>query len=154
MNIFVVDYNPIVAARMLCDKHVVKMVLESAQILSTVRGGPYRSTHPNHPCVLWASANKTNYNWLVRHALELCNEYTSRYGKRHKSQDVIEQLSQCPDNVPVGSSCFVQCMPEQYRHRDTVTAYRRYYHSKSEFAKWRLGNEPHWWNDEFYKDLS
>ena len=151
MNIFVVDYNPVVAARMLCDKHVVKMVLESAQILSTINGGPYKPTHSSHPCVLWASANRTNYNWLVRHALELCNEYTARYGRVHKSQAVIERLAQSPSHIPVGASCFVQCMPDQYKHADTVTAYRQYYHSKADFAVWRLGNEPYWWQDPLYK---
>ena len=149
MNIFILDTNPVLAAQMQCDKHCVKQVLESAQILSTVAGGPYKPTHANHPCVLWAGANKTNYNWLARHAIALCEEYTRRYGRRHKSQDVIEQLQQAP-NLPVGITPFVQCMPEQFKDRDTVTAYRRYYHSKSDFAVWKLGNEPYWWNDETY----
>ena len=67
MNIFVVDIDPSKAAQSLCDKHVVKMVLETAQILSTISGGPYRPTHANHPCVLWAGATKRNYLWLVEH---------------------------------------------------------------------------------------
>ena len=146
MNIFILDTNPVVAAQMQCDKHVVKMVLESAQILSTIAGGPYRPTHSSHPCVLWAKANATNYNWLVRHALALCAEYTARYGKRHKSQAVIEHCAPHSTQLPIGVTPFVQCMPEQYRHADPVIAYRQYYHSK-QFAVWAYTQPPYWWNN-------
>ena len=36
MNIFVLDRNPVIAAQMQCDKHIVKMIVESGQMLSTV----------------------------------------------------------------------------------------------------------------------
>lgn len=145
MNIFILSENPLKAAQMQCDKHVVKMVLETAQILSTVAGGPYKPTHKNHPCVLWAARNLTNFQWLVRHGIALCHEYSLRYGKRHKSQDVIESI--VPPDLPVGISEFVQCMPDQYKDSDPVVAYRKYYHSKS-FAAWNKGRPaPFWWDE-------
>jgi hypothetical protein len=143
MNIFVLDYNPVTAAQMLCDKHVVKMALETAQILSTVCGGPYRPTHVNHPCVKWAGDNRLQFNWLRRHGLAICDEYTRRYGKVHKSQAVIEQCKR-PENMRVGVVDFVQCMPEEHKCEDAVQAYRSYYHSKADFATWKT-SAPYWW---------
>lgn len=146
MNIFVLDTNPVIAAQMQCNQHVVKMVLETAQILSTICGGPYKPTHAKHPCVLWAGANRTNFMWLKRHGLALCTEYTARYGKRHKCQDVIES-SVLPASLPVGVSPFVQCMPDEFKDRDPVQAYRKYYHSKASFATWKT-QPPYWWNQQ------
>lgn len=128
MNIFVVDTNPVNAARNLCDKHVVKMILESAQMLSTahrVLDGNfyYRQgkngrkipsyAHPNpvlndrlllatmmnHPCTRWAMESMNNYYWLLMHGYELCLEYTRRYNKIHTLQNLYEHnLSECPAN--------------------------------------------------------
>lgn len=156
MNIFILSTNPVEAASMQCNKHVVKMILETAQMLSTISGGPLKPTHQNHPCTLWAGRNRTNYEWLARHGLALCQEYTLRYGKVHSCQSIIERLAEPPSNIPVGISEFVQCMPDQYKHKDPVTAYRRYYHSKARFAKWRQPAEiPFWWmNDEFLPYVS
>ena len=99
MNIFFVDNNPETAARMLCDKHIVKMPLESAQMLSSVwhRYGhgdkvQYKESFKNHPMTIWAGDSYENYIWLRKHALELCFEYTRRYGKVHKCQQVILDL--------------------------------------------------------------
>ena len=149
MNIFVLDRSPILAARYQCDKHVVKMVLESAQILSTINGGPYRPTHVKHPCVLWTKECSANYSWLVLHAIALCDEYTYRYGKRHKSQDVIELLSYIPKDMPREDiTPFVQCMPELYRGEDAVEAYRRYYvGDKARFARLTRREVPRWFID-------
>jgi len=148
MNIFILDTNPVLAAQMQCDKHVVKMVLESAQILSTINGGPYKPTHKNHPCVLWVSASPANYQWLSRHAIALCVEYTVRYGKRHKCQDIIVDLaiSDAYDNDEKVS--FVQCMPDEYKGDDPVEAYRRYYRgAKAHFATWTNRDKPTWWEN-------
>ena len=95
MNIFVLHSDPIKAAQMMCDKHIVKMILESNQMLSTVArkhgyNAPYRSTHGNHPCTLWAGESNANWYWLIRHSRALCEEYTARYGRTHKSQAVPE----------------------------------------------------------------
>lgn len=147
MNVFVLDTNPIVAAQMMCDKHVVKMVLETAQILSTITGGPYKPTHTNHPCVLWAAKNRINFSWLKRHGLALCAEYSHRYGKIHKSQPVIVN-AQVPKALSIGISEFVQCMPDQFKDKDPVIAYRKYYHSKAAFAAWNKGRPaPYWWGE-------
>ena len=119
MNIFVVDHDPIVAAQNLCDKHVVKMIVETAQMASTVHrvydGVPLNSKtasgrkvkrfihpHPdwdaklckavmiNHPCTKWAFESLHNYNWMVHHGYALCKEYTHRYGKVHSMKSLYE----------------------------------------------------------------
>jgi hypothetical protein len=150
MNIFVLSPNPVKAAQMQCDKHVVKMCLETAQMLSTISNGPYKPTHANHPCTLWAGANRTNYNWLVKHGLALCDEYTYRYDKRHKCRDIIESLSTPPEHIPIGITPFAQCMPDECKHTDPMVAYRQYYHTKSAFAQWTKRSAPHWWMQPEY----
>ena len=154
MNIFVVNRNPKIAAQNLCDKHIVKMPLESAQILCNVahRYGysniPYRPVSTKHPCVLWAGETEGNWEWLVIHGLELCREYTKRYGKRHKSQDVIEWALSTPASPPAGElQPFVMAMPEQYKGENAVKAYRRYYlGEKVSFATWKApAKPPQWW---------
>ena len=147
MNIFVLSRDPHEAAIFQCDKHVVKMLLESAQILSTISGGPYKPTHQNHPCVLWASQSTNNYNWLVEHAIELCIEYKFRYGKIHKSESIIRELAHPPSFISDGSSEFVQCMPKEFCGEDPIEAYRRYYKTKS-FAVWNRGRPPPYWMDK------
>ena len=100
MNLFVLDPIPSVAARAHCNKHVVKMIVETAQVLSTVlhlKGatvdGMYRPTHRAHPCTLWAASKWANFRWAASLGLALCAEYTERYGKRHKTQDLLERLA-------------------------------------------------------------
>ena len=95
MNIFVTDPDPVISAQTLCDKHVVKMVLESAQMLSTAwrdfstkysdDNELYKTAHLNHPCSIWVRQARENYKWLYRHFVALCDEYTHRYGKSHAS---------------------------------------------------------------------
>ena len=157
MNIFVVDNDPIVAAQMLCDSHVCKMIVEGCQMLSTVHSLDtvqdnkitlYKPCFHNHPCTIWARASKSNYYWLANHTFELTNEYSSRYyGKIHKSTDMAYWFTQnAPSNLP-NTICtdFAQAMPEQYKNSDGVAAYRAYYlGEKARFAKWKLGNEPMW----------
>jgi hypothetical protein len=147
MNIFVLDNNPAKAAALHLDKHVVKMPLETAQMLSTVNGGyPYKATHKNHPCTIWASKSKANYEWLVNLGVELCKEYTHRYGKVHKCQAVIEQLKNPPECVPDGDlMTFAQAMPDECKREDAVEAYRAYYRAnKAHIAKWTKRDKPEW----------
>ena len=99
MNIFFIDPCPIKAAQMQCDKHVVKMVLESAQMLCAahhvVEGGapvPYRLAHKNHPSTVWVRSNTKHYYWLYRHFHGLSEEYTKRYGKVHMSWEKCSKL--------------------------------------------------------------
>lgn len=155
MNIFVLDLDPAKAAQSLCDKHVGKMLLESVQIMSTVLGGGeglYKPTHINHPCVLWTSKSRTNFYWLSLHADALAAEYQFRYGKAHKSEEVLINILSRPWNVDWacgGSTPFAQCMPEQYKGRSAMLAYRRYYWAeKQRFARWEKGRPaPRWWTN-------
>lgn len=92
MNIFILDTDIKLSARYHVDRHIVKMPLETAQLLCTAHhaGGtdkdtiPYRMTYKNHPCAMWARENISNYTWLCYFGLELCYEYTYRYKKVHK----------------------------------------------------------------------
>ena len=152
MNIFVVDTDPEVAACQLCDKHVVKMVLETAQMLCTVAhqngfdGAPYKVAHPKHPCTLWAGKSAANWQWLLDHGLAMCEEYTRRYGRVHKSQAVIEWCARLPIKFnDKEQTPFAQAMPVQYKNPCAVTAYRAYYHGeKAGFATWK-SETPAWW---------
>lgn len=145
MNIFAVDHCPKAAARALCDQHVVKMALESAQMLSCINGGPYKPTHPHHPCTVWAGSSAENYLWLVEHGIELCREYTRRWGRYHQCQRVLEQLRPVPGFIMNDfHTPFVQAMPEGLRSHDHVASYRAYYLTKT-FARWRHSLPPDWW---------
>ena len=151
MNIFVVNKDPAIAARQLCDKHVVKMILESAQMLcSAFENGeaPYRRAYYNHPCTNWARASQANYEWLLVHAYELCEEYFHRYGKIHKSLDAIDWCDNNSHNLnlpDIGLTPFAQAMPEEYKDNNPVRAYRAYYNGeKAYFAKWSERKCPRW----------
>ena len=151
MNIFFLSANPRRCARWHCDKHVVKMILESAQLLSTVQSQyniptKYKPTHVNHPCTKWVAASKANYRWLLTHAKALCEEYTKRYNKIHACQELIDDpLSIVPDLPDIEITPFAQAMPDKYKNVDPVQAYRDYYiGEKSGFAVWKHGNQPDW----------
>ena len=152
MNIFVVDRDPKIAATMLCDKHVVKMIVETAQMLCTAASKlghhvPYKPTHARHPCTLWTGESLSNWNWLVQHGTALCEEYTLRYKKIHKTQSIIEWCRDsgvAPTN-DIGLTPFRLAMPEKYKCVDPVKSYREYYiGEKSRFAKWKTSS-PSWW---------
>ena len=136
MNIFVLDTDVQACARAHYDRHVVKMCLEYAQILSTaarLRGfehDGYKSTHVNHPCVQWA-VEPQNWAWLLRLARALGYEYTERYGCVHASSLVLDDL---PGELVVGAAAqtdvpfnFVLAMPEEFHRTDAVESYRAYY---------------------------
>lgn len=140
---------------MLCDKHIVKMILETAQMLCTVAHAnghvdtPYRPTHKNHPCTKWVNESKANWDWLVEHGEEMCREYTRRYGRDHKSRLVIEwcKTSKAAPTKSIGLTPFAQAMPEQYKQDEAVEAYREYYRGeKATIAKWGYSNTPDWWS--------
>jgi len=154
MNIFVLHEDPQSAAEMACDKHVVKMILETAQMMCTVvatygHHTPYRPTHARHPCTIWAGQSRANWNWLTEHGRALCAEYTKRYGKVHKSQSVIEWCALTHTELPdVPQTPFAQAMPEQYKNECAVTAYRAYYMGeKAPIATWKT-QAPNWWRVE------
>jgi hypothetical protein len=141
VNIFYLDQDPVDAARMQCDKHVVKMTLETAQILSTVTGGPYKPTHQKHPSVLWAAKH---VHWVYDHFRALLDEYEYRYKREHKCAELVftfQPFADAPWTDPP------QCMPVAYHQASTVAAYRAYYKGeKSRFAKWARGRSaPAWY---------
>lgn len=159
MNIFILDEDPQLAAQYLANKHVVKMILESAQLLCTAHhirpaitytypSVFYKKTHENHPCAIWCRETSGNYFWLASHAIELCKEYTFRYGKIHKTQSLIEWLEK---HFPYIKSDFMtdfpQCMPEIYKRSNVVEAYRAYYiydKMKKIQCNWTKREKPFW----------
>jgi hypothetical protein len=151
VNIFILDSNIKRCAQYHCDKHVVKMILESAQILSTVLrlndvDYGYKVTHVNHPCTLWAGKSLSNWKWLRELASALNNEYRFRFKKEinHKSFDLIQSMPALiiPD---FGLTSFAQVMPEEYRHKDPVIAYRNYYAGeKGRILIWTKRTTPFW----------
>ena len=158
MNKFVLDKNPKAAAEMHCDKHVPKMILETAQMLSTahhVYDTPqaplvYKQSYLNHPCTLWVRESVDNYAWAYDLFRELNNEFVARRGKTHLSWVKLSQhLAQTPPLPLCGLTPFAQAMPDQYKQEDAVEAYRAYYRGdKASFAKWEwpTAQTPDWWN--------
>ena len=155
MNIFVLDEKVEKCAEYHCDKHVIKMILESAQMLSAVvrlngHDIGYKLTHKNHPCTIWARESLSNYNWLVRLTRLLNYEYRYRYDKdvNHKSYDLVKTLP-IPDLPDIGLTPFAQAMPEQYKNKNAVKAYRDYYiNEKSSFLTWTKRKKPKWINND------
>lgn len=162
MNIFYLDRDPVIAAQMQCDRHVVKMILESAQMLSTAhrvidgdyradRGGFYKMAHKNHPSTIWVRASSENYRWLWKHFDALLKEYTHRYGKHHATERLRNILFMPPLNIVHGVPLTdpPQCMPELCKGEDTVLAYQNYYIiEKSGFARWTKREIPAWFLGE------
>ena len=161
MNIFYLDRDPEIAAQMHCDKHVVKMILESAQMLSTAHRvldgdeiadskGLYKMAHKNHPCTIWARTNSENYEWLWNLYDNLMKEYTYRYGKHHASERLTHALWEFPRNISHGDFTDPpQCMPDYCKSDNTVAAYQTYYIiEKSDFAKWPDERRPEWFNEQ------
>ena len=158
MNIFVTHPSPIQSARNLPDKHIVKMPLETCQMLAIIYsdwyhglgklykkdGTPYataRGAFRNHPCTQWAAKNPYNLAWLIRHGYALCHEYNLRYGKVHTCLDVIEQAeriyhSWCKEPLSYASQqvrSFTRAMPEYLKYDQTINtieAYKRYLNTK------------------------
>jgi len=175
MNLFSLHRDHELNARAHCDKHVVKMPVEVAQLLSTaVRilareqgvdlSSPlssllYRETHRNHPCAVWTRTSMDAFLWVVEYGESLCAEYTYRYGKNHAAKRVIEACdcldtfygltpAENPEPQP-------QCMPEQYRvPGNPVKAYRAYFcGEKSHLAQWTNRPVPRWFKETQTSEL-
>jgi hypothetical protein len=164
MNVFFLARYPIDAAAAHCDKHCVKMILESAQLLSTahrVLDGDskfqlqderndvlYRATHRNHPSAIWVRSGVDQYRWVHDLLYYLIYEFRSRYGKPHATERLQPYLIEAPHNIEWDTPWTdpPQCMPDDCKQDDTVQAYRTYYAKyKSGFAKWKNG-QPEWWD--------
>lgn len=168
MNIFVLDEDPALAALYHNDRHVVKMILETAQILCTAhvmvdgdrvaqkRIGDVilRPTHMHHPCVVWARRSALNYEWLWQLGTELLKQYTLRYhGRQHKYEELYAKLKLKPMNIEHTAMRTARplCMPTQYQTGSVVNAYRRYYFGeKQHLAQWTApAKTPVWWSRMF-----
>jgi len=151
MNIFYLDYNIEECAKAHVDKHVVKMITEHAQLLSTaVRlsgiDAGYKVTHQNHPCAIWARESLDNWRWLKDLTEALNNEYMYRYERfnNHKAFDTVLSLPE--PNIPsTGITPFRLAMPDDVRTDDPVQAYRNYYNKyKTHIAVWTNREVPYW----------
>jgi hypothetical protein len=139
MNIFYLHKDPVEAAKLQYNKHVVKMILESAQMLCTAHHHygngdkvPYKKAHYNHPSTIWVRENAYNYLWLYRHMLALGDEYTKRYGKQHLTiTKCYDPLFSLPPGIPVPKQSThtqpPQAMPDEHKHKCSVQAYWNYY---------------------------
>jgi hypothetical protein len=144
MNIFALDLDPKIAAEYHNDFHVRKMILETAQILSTalrINGEQeeflYKSTHVHHPCVIACSKSRTIFEWTLRLGLELTDEYMYRFGKPHKSSKIINLIYICNllNSINDNPHAFPLAMPESYKCNNVVKSYRNYYASEKRFMK-------------------
>jgi hypothetical protein len=136
MNIFYLDHDPDTCAQYHVDKHVIKMVLEYAQILSTchrlhksnVADKVYKATHIHHPSVVWASRTSGNYNWLYQLFKATNTEYGYRYGKWHASYLLLSTLlgkSPCPKGKFTEPT---PAMDDKFKVAgDSIASYRKYY---------------------------
>jgi len=136
MNIFYLHEDPSIAASYMYDKHVVKMILESAQMLCTAHhhygngdNVPYKKAHYNHPSTKWVRENSLHYDWLYEHMLALGTLYRWKYGREHMTINKCkEALVWAPDDIP--HEPFAQppqCMPDEYKTDDSIDAYWNYY---------------------------
>ena len=151
MNIFVTDPSPTVSAQVLPDKHVVKMPLESCQMLAIVcsekwghgygeihkaNGEPYKTDNGafrGHPCTIWANESNINAWWLVAHAMALCEEYTHRYGKVHSCENTVLEAGHLIPFTMERPKSFAFAGPDEFKYDssiDILTKYKRYIASK------------------------
>jgi hypothetical protein len=181
MNIFYLNQNVEECARMHVDRHVTKMIVEYAQLLSTahrvldgnvtvglsdsgrkrttyvldspLNGILYAATHINHPSAIWCRKGVVQYRWLHNLLIELCKEYTHRYGKIHKveREGLLWQLEQIPRSIHTDVFWCepTPAMPEDIRiPGDSLASYRNYYiKSKSHLANWKKRNVPEWYSN-------
>lgn len=180
MNLFVLDKHPVKAAQLQCNRHVVKMIVESAQMLSTAhrmldgkeerrpsKSGKttsrywalpdereevlYKAVHMNHPCTVWTIQSNNNYTWHWIHFAALCDEYSYRYGKVHKTDALLrDQLKELPQNISVGpftpQPLAMKSNPECMFPNEVVKSYRAFYQTKQHRFKmvWTKRPVPEW----------
>ena len=156
MNIFHLHKDPKICAEYHCDKHVVKMILETAQMLSTAYqkhcgndDNLYKSAYPKHPMTIWVGESVENFKFAYNLGIELSIQYTKRYKKIHKSTQIIMMFSMgrmfnVEDRFP--SQYFTRpplCMPDEYKSDDYIQSYRNYYiGDKKRFARYTSVDTP------------
>ncbi len=165
MNIFALDNCPILAAQYHCDKHVVKMIVESAQMLSTahrvidgteytqIQNGRksrqwkhpedqlYKVAHLNHPSSVWTRECAANYGWHYQLFCALCDEYRHRYGKVHATDQKLRNIlkwfpSKINRTLPITPfKLAMKSSPECMDESNPVESYRKFYHTKQDRFK-------------------
>lgn len=151
MNLFYLDECLKKNAEYHVDRHTVKMILESAQLACSAHWfhcveAPYRKTHINHPTSIWVRSSLTNYLWCVEYGLSLCKEYTYRYGKVHKTENILKWLKiRLPPIQDIGFTKFALAMPDEYKLDCPIQSYRNYYKGdKSHLFNWTKRERPEW----------
>jgi len=189
VNIFALSKNPAEAAQQMLDKHVVKMPTETCQMLHTnalyfhyvsiygvkptladlkkfhthINSKLMKPAMLNHPSTIWARQSKHNTDWLIRHGLALCEEYTLRYGKTHGSYErilVVWDLYFTTDATWKKATPVTIAMDDMYRLDEkeysqrnpnwvgwdfVIASYRHYYlEGKWRFASWKMNRRPEW----------
>jgi len=152
MNVFILDEDMRKSVIYHPDKHIVKMPIESAQLLSNafyLTGNMpkkvYRPSHLNHPINKWVCESLNNWLWLAEYTLLMGDEYTFRYGKRHQSVEMVKKFT-IPELPILGMTPFVKCVPQEFKHLDVVEAYRQYFiRDKKHLKKYTKRDIPEWW---------
>lgn len=153
MNFFYLDEDPIKCSEYMVDRHVVKMILEHCQLLSTSQHyfgiePLYKPTHVNHPCAVWVRESLTNYKMLIEFTKATCKEYTFRYEKTHACESVLYYCEHViPEIKDVGLTPIRLAMPDYCKIGCAVDSYREYYRKeKQHIAFWKKRNKPDWWS--------
>ena len=153
MNIFVTDKDPQISAKSLDDLRLIKMTLESTQLLMTALNyygveTPYKPTHVNHPCSKWVRESRSNYLWLIDHYMFLCDEYHTRFNKQHKCREYANMLFLNAELIPEGSlTPFTNCTIFK-EEPDVFVAYKKALNDKwkndKRSPKWTNSTQPSW----------
>ena len=149
MNIFFLDKNPIFSARSQCDKHVVKMILETTQMLSTAARRHdfdigYKTAYPNHPMTLWVGDSWHNFKWSLLHPISLGTDYNRRYEKIHACCRILRELTvvaRTTRGISFKHTPPPLCMPDEFKNDNYVQAFKKYY--KNKIYAWKTA--PRWY---------
>ena len=155
MNIFHLDKNPITCAKYHCDKHIVKMIVETGQMLCTayqrhygIKDDLYKPAYPNHPMTKWVGNSRGNFSFTVKLFCCLLSEYTDRYNKTHKTLKIYLLLNTKYKKWKNMEGSFTKpplCMPNKYKSNDYIKSYKNYYiGEKMHFAKYNYSKKPKW----------
>jgi len=175
MNRFIIEEDVEAIAKSLCDKHVVKMPLEEAQMLCTsiwhhapeyaAEHELYKPVHQKHPCTLWAMKTRANFIFSFNLYTAMLCEYHYRYGKWHGAGNPSttnvnarpQHLLYAKKFIPEGDmtphpQCFSGHDDLKTDEDYPIEAYRAFYRvDKLSFARYNHGrNMPQW----LYKTIS
>ncbi len=154
MNIFFLSWNIKKCCKYYCNSHVVKIPLEIAQMLCTAlilcnQPAVYKMAHKNHPMTIWVRNNRSNFRWTRKFGLQLCAEYTHRYGKTHKCEEIMRKMKTPKALKKADLTEPPQCMPEECKMEgNVVLAYRNYYVMKKTHLFFKKNGNHCWTNRE------